>query len=39
MKVKTTGMISIILACRGSPMVGVIFCWISIERPIRIGST
>ena len=39
MKVKTTGMNSIILAWRGSPITGVIFCWMNIEAPMSSGST
>ena len=37
MNVNTTGMKSIIFAWRGSPITGVIFCWMNIEIPIRIG--
>ena len=33
----TTGMNSIIFAWRGSPVMGVIFVWMNIETPIRMG--
>src|SRR5215470_16616799 len=38
-KVKMNGMTNIIFACRGSPVVGVIFCWMNIVTPMRIGRT
>jgi len=38
MKVKTTGMISIILAWVGSPVVGVIHCCTNMEPPMRMGE-
>src|SRR5260370_34675623 len=38
--VKNTGMMnSIIFCCRGSPVVGVIFCWTNIVMPMRTGGT
>ena len=37
-KVKTTGIINIILAWVGSPVVGVSHCWANIEAPINMGE-
>ena len=37
--VRKTGSNNIILACVGSMVVGMIFCWSTIDAPIRIGNT
>ena len=39
MPVNIMGIIIIILAWAGSPVVGVIFCWRNIEAPIRMVKT